>query len=251
MNTIIALWTHPRSISTAFERVMMERRDFTILHEPFSYLYYVEGGSASIGQEYVDPSHPTDYAGIKKLLLSTAESGSVFFKDMCAHCGTELLDDTKLLSRLTNTFLIRNPAKTIASYYAMNPKVSLDEIGLEMLCQVFEKVAGLEKEIPPVVDADDLEDNPAGTMKAYCNRLDIPYIPEAMTWEAEHKEEWDIWKDWHRDAAQSTGIVKNMEQFEVTVENSAHLRAYYERLLPFYERMYSQRIMPIDEGEES
>jgi hypothetical protein len=41
MHPIIALWTHPRSISTAFERVMMERKDFKILHEPFSYLYYV------------------------------------------------------------------------------------------------------------------------------------------------------------------------------------------------------------------
>lgn len=74
MNSIIALWTHPRSISTAFERVMMERGDFKILHEPFSYLYYVKGDSASIGQEYIDPSHPTNYAGIRKLLLTTADS---------------------------------------------------------------------------------------------------------------------------------------------------------------------------------
>lgn len=251
MNSIIALWTHPRSISTAFERVMMERGDFKILHEPFSYLYYVKGDSASIGQEYIDPSHPTDYEDIKKLLLTTAESTSVFFKDMCAHCSPDLLVDTKLLSRLTNTFLIRNPAKTIASYYAMNPKVSLEEIGLEQLCLVFEKVTELKGEIPPVVDADDLENNPNATMKAYCQRLDIPFIPEAMTWEAEHKKEWDIWKDWHRDAAHSTGIVKNMEQFEVTVENSSHLSTYYERLRPFYERMYSQRIIPRLEGKES
>jgi hypothetical protein len=30
----------PRSISTAFERVFVERDDFEVLHEPFSDAYY-------------------------------------------------------------------------------------------------------------------------------------------------------------------------------------------------------------------
>ena len=72
MHPIIALWTHPRSISTAFERVMMERKDFTILHEPFSYLYYVHHERATISQQYVDPDHPTDYASIKSLIAQAA-----------------------------------------------------------------------------------------------------------------------------------------------------------------------------------
>lgn len=65
MNRIVSLWTHPRSISTAFERVMMERKDVAILHEPFSYLYYVYQEGATIAQQFFDPNHPTDYAGIK------------------------------------------------------------------------------------------------------------------------------------------------------------------------------------------
>ena len=36
----IALWAVPRSISTAFERVFVERDDFEVLHEPFSASYY-------------------------------------------------------------------------------------------------------------------------------------------------------------------------------------------------------------------
>ena len=55
MNTIVALWTYPRTISTAFERVMMERGDFEVLHEPFSYLYYVHRTDATISQEFIDP----------------------------------------------------------------------------------------------------------------------------------------------------------------------------------------------------
>ena len=41
MNQILAFWVHPRSISTGFERIFIERKDFKVLHEPFSPLYYV------------------------------------------------------------------------------------------------------------------------------------------------------------------------------------------------------------------
>jgi len=245
MNAIVALWTHPRSISTAFERVMMERGDFTILHEPFSYLYYVKGESATIDQQHIDPDHPTDYSGIKEHILRSGMEKPAFFKDMCSHCDSGLEDDQPFLTRLANTFLIRDPAKTIASYYAMNPKVTVEEIGLAQLASIFRKVMAQTGTAPIVVDADDLEDDPNGTINGYCQRLGIPFLPEAMTWEAEHKEEWEIWKDWHKDAAQSTGIVKNMETFEVTVENSAHLRSYHEQLLPFYNEMYAHKLTPV------
>jgi hypothetical protein len=39
-NKPVALWAVPRSISTAFERVFVERDDFEVLHEPFSASYY-------------------------------------------------------------------------------------------------------------------------------------------------------------------------------------------------------------------
>ena len=36
----IALWAAPRSISTAFERIFVEREDFEVYHEPFAASYY-------------------------------------------------------------------------------------------------------------------------------------------------------------------------------------------------------------------
>jgi len=41
MHPIYALWSHPRSMSTAMERVMRERGDLDCAHEPFMYDYYV------------------------------------------------------------------------------------------------------------------------------------------------------------------------------------------------------------------
>ncbi len=243
MNAMIALWTHPRSISTAFERVMMERGDLNILHEPFSYLYYVHKDEGTIDQQYVDPDHPTDYPGIRAHIEKAAADQNVFFKDMCAHGYEYLKDDPTFLHKLNNTFLIRDPAKAIASYYAMNPDVTREEIGLAQLYAIFDKARDFE-EAPIVVDADDLEDNPEAVIKAYCQALDIPFIPESLTWEPGHQSEWDIWEDWHTDAARSTGIQKNVETFDVTVENNDRLKAFYEDQFPYYEKMYQERLCP-------
>ncbi|MCO5125978.1 MAG: hypothetical protein M9957_01250 [Rhodobacteraceae bacterium] len=42
---IIAMWSHPRSMSTAIERIMRERGDLDCLHEPFMYDYCAPPGS--------------------------------------------------------------------------------------------------------------------------------------------------------------------------------------------------------------
>ena len=84
----------------------------------------------------------------------------------------------------------------------------------------------------------------AGTINAYCIAVGIPFIPEAMTWESEHRPEWDIWKDWHADAAQSTGIQKNVETFSTTIDNSDLLRSYYENQEPYYRTMKANSIEP-------
>jgi hypothetical protein len=123
----------------------------------------------------------------------------------------------------------------------MNPDVTIEEIGLRQLCGVYEKVASFPAD-PVVVDADDMEDDPEGIIKSYCRKLNIPFIPESLTWDPGQKAEWEIWKDWHKDAAESTGIQKNMKTFAVTVENSGHLRGMYENQLPYYQKMYAQRV---------
>ncbi len=64
---------------------------------------------------------------------------------MCAHGYEYLKNDDDFLKKLNNTFLIRDPAKAIASYYAMHPEVTIEEIGLAQLCGIFEKVRNFER----------------------------------------------------------------------------------------------------------
>ncbi len=44
--TVVALWAHSRSASTAFVRMMIERGDVTVLHEPLLALH--EEGRVSL-----------------------------------------------------------------------------------------------------------------------------------------------------------------------------------------------------------
>ena len=70
MNTILAFWVHPRSLSTAFERVFLERADFRVLHEPFSALYYVYENRVDCPGQHIDPNAPMSYPEIKHWMLS-------------------------------------------------------------------------------------------------------------------------------------------------------------------------------------
>ncbi len=182
MNQIIAFWVHPRSVSTGFERIFIERKDFNVLHEPFSPLYYVYEKRVDCPGQHIDPNVPMSYPDIKSWILKEAESSPIFFKDMCYHPFDHVIKDADFLNQMTNTFLIREPEKTILSHYVMNPDVTSEEIGFELEYNLFMKVKELTGKTPIIIDADELEDDPHGVTRAYCDAVGIPFIAEAMSW---------------------------------------------------------------------
>lgn len=182
------------------------------------------------------------YPDIKNWILSEAEKAPVFFKDMCYHPFDHVIKDIDFLKRMVNTFLIREPEKTILSHYVMNPGVTSDEIGIELEYRLFEKITELTGNTPVLIDADDLEEDPEGTTRAYCDAVGIPFKAETLSWEAgKHIKDWDSWKEWHVDATDSGGIEKNMEKFDFGLDDKPNLRTYYQNHLPFYEKLYAQR----------
>lgn len=245
MNKIVALWVHPRSLSTVMERIFIERGDFKVIHEPFSYVYYVHDKKATVPFMKVDPEHPKTYSDTKQWIMDTAESQMVYFKDMAYYVPEYLKADPEFLKRMVNTFMIREPAKTILSYYKVDPGVTCEEIGFEYLFKIYRQVADLNDNVPPIViDAKDLEDDPEGMLDAYCRAVGVPAMPESLSWEPGLPAEWKDWPEWHVHASQSTGIQKDMEKFDIGIDDVSHLRSYYEYHLPFYEALYKHRLKP-------
>ena len=232
----IALWSVPRSMSTAFERVFVERGDFEVFHEPFSASYYYSTERRSDRFANEEPRAEYRYDKVLAEILAPGET-PVFFKDMAYHV-TGLLTPA-LVTRFRNTFIIREPRSVLASLYKMWPDFTFEEAGYEELHRLF-GYAIEEGQEPIVVDALDLSGNPERVVGAYCEALDIPFIPEALSWEPREVPEWKMWDAWHENAQKSTGISRVSCGKKVALPKE--LEEVYRRCLPYYEALHAERL---------
>jgi hypothetical protein len=242
MNRIIALWAHPRSLSTVFERMMMQRGDFCVLHEPFSYVYYLYENRRHLPDLEDSDRFRRSYPEARDVCLSEAQHKPLFFKDMAYHALDHLIQDSLFLNQMTHTFIIRDPSRSIPSHFALDPEVTVEEIGCEAQYKLFQTIVATTGVVPVVVDAGDLQNETDRTIQAYCRAVDIPHIPESLRWEKSSPPEWDAWRKWHADAAASETIVNQSNRYERTVANDSRMRSYYEHHLPFYEELRRYRI---------
>ena len=151
---VIVLWAHSRSASTAFLRMMIERGDVAVLHEPFLALAQDEavmvptpgGGSA-----------PARSA--RELVDRLAELGrvrAVFVKEVLDYRYDYVFGHPGELAWMTHTFLVRDPRQAISSHYAVKPTVTCPEIGYEWLHELFELISAATGGRPLVIRAEDL-----------------------------------------------------------------------------------------------
>ncbi|MDX5461815.1 hypothetical protein [Micromonospora tulbaghiae] len=230
---MLTMWSAPRSRSTAFERMMMERGDFTVLHEPFSHV--MDFGSATVLDRQVTS---------EKELLSTLKElpGRVFFKDTTDFHYPELLNDKPFLRDGVHTFIIRDPREVIESHAHLNPAVSRDDIGFARLHEIYDAVAEATGEAPVVIDSDDLIDRPADTVAAYCARVGIPFDADALRWQPGTPRQWQRTERWHEAAAASSGFSRPPRQYARTVDNDPQLAEYHRYHQPYHQKLWEQRL---------
>lgn len=235
---ILALWSVPRSRSTAFFRMMVERGDFTAIHEPFSTL-------AEQGEVEIRGRRMTSEPEVIERLRELSEHRPVFFKDTTDECYPAVLADRRFLrTEVRSTFLIRHPAQTICSYYAVNPKVRSAQIGFGHLLSIFDTVRAAGGNPPVVIDADDLVSTPESTVARYCRAVGIPYLSAALSWEAGNRSEWRVTERWHRDVSQTNGFERRPSSHQVRLSDAPHLSDYLRYHLPLYERLRALRLQP-------
>jgi Sulfotransferase domain len=228
--SILALWSAPRCRSTAFARMMAERGDFRMLHEPFSHV--MNFGEADVGGRLVRSEQELIPA-----LWRLAEACPLFFKDTTDFYYPRLLADRAFLADPVHTFLIRHPAEAIASHYALHPGLQRDEIGFAWLAEIYDAVADATGVPPVVIDAADLVASPAETVLAYCRAVGIPFVPEALSWRPGMHRAWQRTNRWHETAGRTTGFVRTEPLHPETVAADPLLAGYLKYHLPHYERL--------------
>jgi hypothetical protein len=214
---------------------MMERGDLLVLHEPFS-------SRAAVGSLELAGRTATTDPELLGMILDLARDRPVFVKDTTDYRYPELLADPRLAGQVVNTFIVRDPAEAIASHYAMNPDVSLDEIGFERCWELFGAVRGQQGPDPVVIDAADLVAHPTELVTAYCERVGLPFLAHALSWQPGERGEWRRTASWHREAASTSGIEARSDSYQVTVATDDRLAAYDRHHRPFYELLRAHRL---------
>ncbi len=254
MHPIVALWSHPRSMSTAIERIMLERRDMTCLHEPFMYDYYIEREERHMPHFMPDEDQPTAYEDIRDTILKLAETRPVFLKDMSYYILPYLESDRAFFERIQSAFLIRDPRAAILSYRKLDPDLSSEEVGIAAQWAHFQwlESRGIDA---CVLSSETARTDPQGVIGAFWAATGLPHKQKAFTFTTAtaNPELWQSVSGWHEDAIHSQGIRplspdelnKKHAEFDAVALKEPRLNELLQDHLYAYDALLERAIMPI------
>lgn len=246
MTIRIAMWSGPRNLSTAMMRAFENRADCVVSDEPFYAAYLAMTGLDHPMRDEVLQSQPNDWQDVAAQLGGLAPQGAgngdaaVWYqKHMTHHMLPEFgLDWT---GDFRHAFLIRAPARVLASYVAKREEVALSDIGLVRQVELFDRFADKTGAAPPVIDSDELLRDPEGVLRGLCMALAIPFDPAMLHWPKGRRASDGVWAPaWYASVEQSTGFaVQSRSDLPSLPE---HLQRIADAALPFYGRLAAYRI---------
>ncbi len=200
--TLTFLWCVPRSISTAFEKMMWCSGQFSVVSEPFIDLY-----KRSLLSEEDLCAAQMELRETCEELLSLSRDKPVFVKDMAYHANPFLSDS--FIEAINNTFLIRDPRLSIPSLYRMRENFTDAETGFKSQYELFQRIKKIAGKSPLIVDGEQLKKQSKVIVTNYFRYINRPMPADILTWDAGSREDWVGRESWHIDAINSKGF----EQF--------------------------------------
>lgn len=270
-NKIIFLLSTPRSLSTVFVRMMLNRGDFSTYSEPAMAMYFKKH-HPEVNFKF-NANALYSFSQMEEEFESNRLKKHLFIKEFGSRLwplfeeNPHYFDDPKCHF----VFLIRPPNKVAVSLYRGLKKMSsakIDELSLadlvmhEELWIIYKKIREKAKNPPILIFSDQLSDNPSETVQNFCHKTGIEFSQNHLIWKALNmaKEEIPNWHEtkqysdiriWNEDVFKSTGFVlqKNYEvnaMGEPTfkeiedIEDREAVKKAYLRQLPFYELFLSE-----------
>ena len=228
----IAMWSGPRNLSTAMMRAFASRADCGVVDEPFYAPFLAASGLDHPMSEAILARHEADPARVAAACRGPAPGGEPLFyqKHMTHHMLPGF--DLSFMEAARNAFLIRDPARVVASYEAKREQPTFEDLGFERQAELFERESDRLGKAPPVVDSLAIATAPEATLRALCEALDISFDAAMLSWPAGPRPEDGAWgPHWYNAIYGSTGF---------TPPNSApprlsdHGRRLAERAEPLY-----------------
>lgn len=238
VNPVIVLWAHSRSASTAFLRMMIERGDVAVLHEPF--LALTQGAPVTVPAADGEGHAVRSGAELVDRVAELGRQRPVFLKEVLDYHYDYVFGHPGELAWMRHVFLVRDPRPTISSHFAIKPTVTCAEIGYEWLWELFQLLRSASGRQPLVIRSEDLLRDPVAEVKAFCGEVGLPFCEKALTWTPGDRPEWQRHRHWHLDAIRSSGFVAGGNSYQATVDNHPVLRSFYDHHYPFYELIVRQ-----------
>lgn len=232
----IAMWSGPRNLSTAMMYSFANREDTSAVDEPFYAAYLAATGLDHPVRDAVLASQPTDPQIVEKSLLES-DTEHFYQKHMTQH----MLDGFPLdwMAQVRNVFLIRHPARVIASWSHKHDVLTLGDIGFVQQTALFERVLEIGHR-PIVVDSGDIRRNPEAMLRALCAEIGIDWDPAMLSWPVGPKPFDGAWAPhWYGAVHQSTGFAGAEGSLPELEGAEASL---CEQAMPHYEALRDRRI---------
>ena len=204
---IIHLISGPRNISTALMYSFGNRKDMTVIDEPF-YAHYLISHPDIIhpGKEDTLRSQDNSFETVRGQLLSRSFLTPYYFVKNMAHHMDGV--DWSFMHDLKNVFLVRNPEQLIASFAAVIPNPTMLDIGLKLEWEIYDYLSTLGKACV-VIDSGEILENPEAALGLLCAKLDIPMDSNMLSWTAGPRKEDGTWaKYWYKNVHKSTSFAR-------------------------------------------
>jgi hypothetical protein len=249
MTLRIAMWSGPRNISTAMMRSFGSRADTAVSDEPFYGAFLKETGADHPMREAVVAAMDCDWGSVLRALRGPAPGGRPIWyqKHMWHHMAGPI--GAADFRGFTHAFLIRDPARMIASYLRKREEATFEDFGLERQAAFFEREADRLGRAPPVVDAADVLADPEGTLTSLCAALGIPFDPAMLAWQPGRRATDGVWAShWYGAVERSTGFAPPDDEAPALPPQARRLA---DRCRPYYLALARHRLAaPGSEGAD-
>jgi Sulfotransferase domain len=233
--TRIAMWSGPRTVSTALMRAWENRADTVVVDEPLYAFYLDRTGIDHPGRAEVIESMPADWRVVLDgLAAGPVPAGIYYQKHMTHHLLPEI--DRSALGGLAHAFLIRDPRALLASYARVRSEPTLADLGLEQQAEIFRAFGG------PVLDAGDLLRSPRAALEALCAALGVPFDPAMLAWPPGPRPTDGVWaRYWYDGVQASTGF--GPPRAPAATQLPPRLEALAAACRPFYSELAAARLV--------
>lgn len=234
------MWSGPRNLSTAMMRSFGNRADTAVSDEPFYGCFLKSSGADHPMAGAVIAAMDCDWHSVARTVSGPAPEGRpVWYQKHMWHHMVGPIGHQGFGAGFTHAFLIRAPELMIASYLRRREAAAFEDFGLDRQADTFEREADRLGHAPPVVDASDVLADPAGTLRALCAALGIPWDEAMLAWPPGRRATDGPWAPhWYSAVEASTGF--GPPEPAPALDGEAARLA--ERCRPYYEALARHRI---------